>query len=47
MSSHSLTDLAGLKIRAEDFLAAVSETDAQPVWVADPVAFDDGLQAEQ
>jgi PAS domain S-box-containing protein len=33
---HSLTDLAHLKISAEDFLAAVSETAAQPVWVVDP-----------
>jgi PAS domain S-box-containing protein len=33
---HSLTDLAGLRISAESFLAAVSETVAQPVWVVDP-----------
>jgi PAS domain S-box-containing protein len=33
---HSLTDLAGLRISAEDFLGAVSETAAQPVWVVDP-----------
>jgi PAS domain S-box-containing protein len=33
---HSLTDLAGLRVSAEDFLAAVSETVAQPVWVVDP-----------
>ena len=35
----SLTDLAGLKVDAEDFLAAVLETAAQPIWVVDP----DGL----
>jgi PAS domain S-box-containing protein len=35
----SLTDLAGLKVRAEDFLAAVLEAAAQPIWVVDP----DGL----
>jgi PAS domain S-box-containing protein len=33
---HSLTDLAGLKVSAEDFLAAVMETTAQPLWVVDP-----------
>jgi PAS domain S-box-containing protein len=33
---HSLTDLAGLGVSAEDFLAAVSETAAQPIWVVDP-----------
>jgi PAS domain S-box-containing protein len=33
---HSLTDLAGLSISGDDFLAAVSETAAQPVWVVDP-----------
>jgi PAS domain S-box-containing protein len=32
---HSLTDLAGLRISAEDFLAVVSETAAQPIWVVD------------
>jgi PAS domain S-box-containing protein len=32
----SLTDLAGLTARAEDFLAAVLETAAQPIWVVDP-----------
>jgi PAS domain S-box-containing protein len=32
---HSLTDLAGLRVSAVDFLAAVSETAAQPVWVVD------------
>ena len=32
----SLTDLAGLKVGAEDFLAAVLETAAQPIWVVDP-----------
>jgi PAS domain S-box-containing protein len=35
VTSHSLTDLAGLRISAEDFLAAMSETAAQPVWVVD------------
>ncbi|MDX6729843.1 MAG: hypothetical protein QOK49_4648, partial [Baekduia sp.] len=35
MTSHSLIDLAGLRISAEDFLAAMSETAAQPVWVVD------------
>jgi PAS domain S-box-containing protein len=33
---HSLTDLAGLRVSAEDFLAAVGETAAQPIWVVDP-----------
>jgi PAS domain S-box-containing protein len=33
---HSLTDLTGLRISAEDFLTAVSETAAQPVVVVDP-----------
>jgi PAS domain S-box-containing protein len=33
---HSLTDLAGLRVSAEDFLAAVLETAAQPIWVVDP-----------
>jgi PAS domain S-box-containing protein len=33
---HSLTDLAGLRVIAEDCLAAVSETAAQPIWVVDP-----------
>jgi PAS domain S-box-containing protein len=32
---HSLTELAGLRISGEDFLAAVSESAAQPVWVVD------------
>jgi PAS domain S-box-containing protein len=32
---HSLTDLVGLKASAEDFLAAVLETAAQPIWVVD------------
>jgi PAS domain S-box-containing protein len=32
----SLTDLAGLSVSAEDFLAAVLETAAQPIWVVDP-----------
>ena len=31
----SLTDLAGLSVSAEDFLAAVLETAAQPIWVVD------------
>jgi PAS domain S-box-containing protein len=31
---HSLTDLAGLRVDAEDFLAAVLEA-AQPIWVVD------------
>jgi len=35
----SLTDLAGLSVSAEDFLAAVLDTAAQPIWVVDP----DGL----
>jgi PAS domain S-box-containing protein len=33
---HSLTDLAGLKVSTEDFLAAVVETAVQPLWVVDP-----------
>ena len=36
MPPHSLTDLAGLRVSAEDFLAAVLETAAQPIWVVDP-----------
>ncbi len=32
----SLTDLAGLRVSPEDFLAAVSETAAPPVWVVGP-----------
>jgi PAS domain S-box-containing protein len=32
----SLTDLAGFKVNAADFLAAVLETIGQPVWVVDP-----------
>jgi PAS domain S-box-containing protein len=32
---HSLTDLGNLKIRAEDFLAAVLQTAVQPIWVVD------------
>jgi PAS domain S-box-containing protein len=32
----SLTDLAGLRVLAEDFLGAVLETAAQPIWVVDP-----------
>jgi PAS domain S-box-containing protein len=35
----SLIDLAGLRVDADDFLAAVLETAAQPIWVVDP----DGL----
>jgi PAS domain S-box-containing protein len=35
----SLTHLDGLDVSAEDFLAAVLETAAQPIWVVDP----DGL----
>jgi PAS domain S-box-containing protein len=35
----SLTDLAGLSVKAEDFLAAVLDTAEQPIWVVDP----DGL----
>jgi PAS domain S-box-containing protein len=31
----SLTDLADLKVHAEDFLAAVLQTAAQPIWVVD------------
>ncbi|HEU0234982.1 MAG TPA: PAS domain S-box protein [Candidatus Limnocylindrales bacterium] len=32
----SLTDLAGLRVGVEDFLAAVLETAGQPIWVVDP-----------
>jgi PAS domain S-box-containing protein len=32
----SLTDLAGLKVGAEEFLAAVLDTVAKPIWVVDP-----------
>jgi PAS domain S-box-containing protein len=32
----SLTDLAGLRVGAEDFLGAVLETAGQPIWVVDP-----------
>jgi PAS domain S-box-containing protein len=32
----SLTDLAGLRVSADDFLAAVLEAAAQPIWVVDP-----------
>jgi PAS domain S-box-containing protein len=32
----SLTDLAGLGVGAEDFLAAVLDTVVQPIWVVDP-----------
>jgi PAS domain S-box-containing protein len=34
----SLTDLAGFKVNAADFLAAILETIGQPVWVVDPNA---------
>jgi PAS domain S-box-containing protein len=34
--SRSPTDLSGLHVNAEDFLAAVVDTLAQPVWVVDP-----------
>jgi PAS domain S-box-containing protein len=33
---HTLTDLAGLRVSAEDLLSAVSDTAAQPIWVVDP-----------
>ncbi len=33
---HSFTDLVGPDVSAEDFLAAVLETAAQPIWVVDP-----------
>ncbi|MDX6585051.1 MAG: hypothetical protein QOI10_4235, partial [Solirubrobacterales bacterium] len=33
---HFLTDLADLKVSAEEFLAAVLETTAQPILVLDP-----------
>jgi PAS domain S-box-containing protein len=33
---HPLTDLVGSDVTAEDFLAAVLETAAQPIWVVDP-----------
>jgi PAS domain S-box-containing protein len=32
----TLTDLAGLRVSAEDLLSAVSATAAQPIWVVDP-----------
>jgi PAS domain S-box-containing protein len=32
----SFTDLVGVNVSAEDFLAAVLETAAQPIWVVDP-----------
>jgi PAS domain S-box-containing protein len=32
----SFTDLAGLNVSAEDFLTAVLDTAAQPIWVVDP-----------
>ena len=33
---HSLTDLSGLDVSAEDFLAAVLSAAGQPIWVVDP-----------
>jgi PAS domain-containing protein len=33
---HSLTDMAGLGVTAEDVLDAVLETAGQPIWVVDP-----------
>jgi PAS domain S-box-containing protein len=33
---HILTDLAGLKVRTDDFLETVLDTAAQPIWVVDP-----------
>jgi len=39
VSPDSLIDLAGLRVSADDFLAAVLGTVAQPIWVVDP----DGL----
>jgi PAS domain S-box-containing protein len=33
---HSLIDLTGMKVSAGNFLAAVLESTAQPVWVVDP-----------
>ena len=36
MPLRSLIDLAGLRFSAEDFLAAMSATAAQPLWLADP-----------
>ena len=35
----SPTELGGLQVGAEDFLAAVLQAAAQPIWVVDP----DGL----
>jgi len=34
--SDSLIDLADLRLSAEDFLGAVLQTVAQPIWVVDP-----------
>lgn len=34
--ARSLTDLAGLNVSPEDFLAAVLESAGQPIWVMDP-----------
>ena len=36
MPPNSLTDLAGLRVSAEDLLSAVSDAAAQPIWVVDP-----------
>ena len=36
MPPKTLTDLAGLRVSAEDLLSAVSATAAQPIWVVDP-----------
>jgi PAS domain S-box-containing protein len=33
---HFLTDLAGLKVRTDEFLETVLDTAAQPIWVVDP-----------
>jgi PAS domain S-box-containing protein len=35
VAPHSLTDPTGLRVSTEDFLAAVLETVAQPIWVVD------------
>ena len=36
MPPHSLSDLTGLRVGAEDLLAAVSSAAMQPLWVVDP-----------